>query len=112
MDGRRTAARRRLDEAASGPRPRYRLALYVAGASARSERAIANLRRLCEGRLAGRVDCEVIDIYQQVERAREADILGAPTLIKLLPQPVRRLIGDLSDEAAVLRALGLEPAGG
>lgn len=106
-----STARGRLEEAARHP-GRYRLALYVAGATQRSARAIANLRRLCEDRLEGRVDFEVIDIYQQVERAREADILGTPTLVKLMPEPVRRLIGDLSDHAVVLRALDLEAAGG
>lgn len=112
MTGRDAAsARARLEEAARQT-GRYRLALYVAGATQRSARAIANLRRLCEERLAGRVDYEVIDIYQQVERAREADILGAPTLVKLMPHPVRRLIGDLSDQAVVVRALDLEAAGG
>jgi circadian clock protein KaiB len=102
---------RRFEEAARGT-ALYKLALYVAGATRRSERAIANLRRLCEERLEDRFDLEVIDIYQQVERAREADIIGTPTLIRMAPLPVRRVIGDLSDEARLLRALGLEGARG
>lgn len=102
---------RRFEEATRGT-TLYKLALYVAGATRRSERAIANLRRLCEERLEGRFDLEVIDIYQQVDRAREADIIGAPTLIRMAPLPVRRVMGDLSDEARLLRALGLEAARG
>lgn len=102
----------RFERAAPPEIAPYRLALYVAGATRRSERAIGNLRRLCKRWLDGRFDLEVIDIYQQVERAREADILGAPTLIKLQPTPVRRVVGDLSDESRLLRALGLEGTSG
>jgi circadian clock protein KaiB len=99
----------RFEEAARGG-ALFRLALYVAGASWRSARAIASLRRLVDGRLRGRVDLEVIDVYQQIERAREADVFGAPTLVRIEPRPARRVVGDLSDEARVLRALGLEAA--
>lgn len=101
--------RERFEEAARGA-ALFRLALYVAGATRRSASAIANLRRLVDGRLEGRVDLEVIDVYQQIERAREADVFGAPTLVRIEPRPARRVVGDLSDEARVLRALGLEAA--
>lgn len=111
MDDGELITRRRFEEAVRGT-ALYKLALYVAGATRRSERAISNLRRLCEGRLENRYDLEVIDIYQQVERARDADILGVPTLIRLAPLPVRRVIGDLSDEARLLRALDLEAGDG
>lgn len=100
----------RHEEAAARAATLHRLALYVAGATWRSARAIANLRRLVDGRLGGRVDLEVIDVYQQIERAREADILGVPTLVRIEPRPARRVVGDLSDEARILRALGLEVA--
>lgn len=96
--------------AAESPEP-YQLHLYVAGSSPRSLRAIENLHAICDRHLPDRHELEVVDIYQQTEKAKEADILGAPTLIKTLPLPLRRLVGDLSDEARVLRALGLEPAG-
>lgn len=97
----------RFEEAARGT-VLYKLALYVAGATLRSETAITNLRRLCEERLGNRCELEVIDIYQQIERAREADIIGAPTLIRIAPLPVRRVIGDLSDQGRLIRALDLE----
>ncbi|MDB5368490.1 MAG: KaiB domain protein [Roseomonas sp.] len=87
--------------------PRYHLRLFVAGTSPLSLRTIQVLRRLCGRYLAGRVDLEVVDIYQQPELAERDQILAAPTLVKLAPLPLRRLIGDLSDERQVLRALAL-----
>jgi circadian clock protein KaiB len=83
----------------------YRLRLVVAGNTARSRRAIANLRRLCAEHLSGQVDVEIIDIYQQPELAEKYQVLVAPTLVKLLPLPVRRIIGDLSEQSRVLRGL-------
>jgi circadian clock protein KaiB len=92
--------------------PRYRLRLFVAGTAARSLRTIDNLRRLCGRHLAGRVDLEVVDIYQQPGLAEQDQVVAAPTLVKLAPLPLRRIIGDLSDEPRVLRALELPlPAG-
>ena len=87
------------------------LRLYVAGSTARSVRAIENLRRICEEHLAGRYDLEVVDIYQQPEAAREFQLIAAPTLVRLLPEPLRRVIGDLSDEERVLRGLDLQSRG-
>lgn len=89
--------------------PRYRLRLYVSGATPRSTRAIENIKALGERRLAGRYDLEVIDAYQQAELARDDQIIVLPTLIKSLPGPLRRLVGDLSDEEQVLLGLGLGP---
>jgi circadian clock protein KaiB len=92
---------------------RYRLRLFVTGTTPRSARAIQNIRTLCEQRLHGRYDLEVVDIYQHPERAKPDQIVVAPTLLKSLPAPVRRLIGDLSDESRVLAGLDLvapEPA--
>ena len=86
------------------------LRLYVAGTTARSARAIATARRVLEARLSGRYTLAVVDIYQDPEAARVHQIIAAPTLIRLRPLPLRRLIGDLSDEARVLAALGLDPA--
>ena len=86
---------------------RYRLRLYVTGLTPRSVQAIANLKRICAEHLEGRYLLEVIDLYQQPERAREAQIIAAPTLVKALPAPLRRIIGDLADRERVLVALDL-----
>jgi len=84
----------------------YLLKLYVAGKSPRSEQAIANLRRICEKDLAGRYELEIIDVLESPERAEQDKVLATPTLIKQLPPPLRRVIGDLSAKEKVL--LGLE----
>ena len=86
---------------------RYELQLYVSGTSPRSGQAIANVRALCEEFLADRYDLEVIDIYQQPTAALTAQIIAAPTLIKITPKPARRLIGDLSDRDKVIVGLNL-----
>jgi circadian clock protein KaiB len=83
------------------------LRLYVTGSTLRSTRAIDNLRRVLESELPDRYDLEVVDVYEHPEAAAEHQILAAPTLIKLEPQPVRRIIGDLSDTERVLRGLDL-----
>lgn len=85
----------------------YHLRLYVTGLTPCSVQAIANLKRICTEHLEGRYLLEVIDLYQQPERAREAQIIAAPTLIKELPAPLRRIIGDLADRERVLVALDL-----
>jgi circadian clock protein KaiB len=89
--------------------PKYRLRLYVSGATPRSTLAIANIKALGDKRLAGHYDLEVIDAYQQAELARDEQIVVLPTLIKSLPGPLQRLVGDLSDEEQVLIGLGLDP---
>ena len=89
--------------------PPYVLRLFITGTTARSSRAIANLRRLCEERLHGEYDLEVIDIYQDPAAAQDQQILAAPTLVKMLPLPMRRIIGDLANEERVLAGLGLSP---
>lgn len=96
---------------ALGPAPgeRYVLRLYVTGSTPRSVRAIENMRRICEEHLPGRYDLEVIDIYQNPDATREAQIIAAPTLVKMLPEPLRRVIGDLSDHERVLAGLNLAP---
>jgi circadian clock protein KaiB len=89
--------------------PSYLLRLFVTGTTARSARAIANLRRVCERHLRGEYDLEVIDIYQHPDSAKEYQIVAAPTLVKMLPPPLRRIIGDLANEQRVLAGLDLRP---
>ena len=84
----------------------YVLRLYVTGTSPRAQVAIANLRRICEQDLRGQYDLEIIDVLEHPEVAESEKILATPTLIKQLPPPLRRVIGDLSDKEKVL--LGLE----
>lgn len=81
----------------------------MAGSTVRSRQAIENLRRICAEQLDGKVDLEVVDIYQQPELAGRYQVIAAPTLVKLLPLPVRRIIGDLSETERVLRGLELTP---
>jgi len=90
-------------------RPRYRLRLYVAGMTPRSAHSITNIKEICEVYLKGRYDLQVIDIYQQPVLAEGDQIIAVPTLIKKLPLPLRRLIGDLSDRHRVLIGLDLKP---
>jgi len=86
---------------------KYLLRLYVAGATARSRRALMRARHLCEVELKGRCVLEVIDVYQQPILAREGQILATPTLVKEFPKPVRRLIGDLSNTSPLFIGLDL-----
>ena len=87
----------------------YLLRLYVTGSTPHSARAIQNIRAICEERLHGRYDLEVIDIYQHPELASPAQVVVTPTLVKKLPLPVRRLIGDLSNTERVLVGLDILP---
>jgi circadian clock protein KaiB len=88
---------------------RYILRLYVAGMTSRSARAVENVRAFCEKHLEGRYDLQVIDVYQQPALARSEQLVAAPTLIKKLPLPLRRLIGDMSNEDRVLVGLDFIP---
>ena len=88
---------------------RYMLRLFITGMTPRSTEALATIKAICEQNLKGRYDLEVIDIYQHPERAKEAQIIAAPTLVKELPEPLRRLIGNLSDTERVLIGLDLRP---
>ena len=85
----------------------YVLQLYVTGMTPRSARAIANAKKICEEHLQGQYDLSVIDVYQQPQLAKEAQIIAVPTLVKKLPEPLRRIIGDLSDRDQVLLGLKL-----
>ena len=91
----------------------YVLHLYVTGSTRRSTRAIETMRQICDTHLSGRHKLEVIDLYQHPEAAAREQIIAAPTLVKLLPAPLRRVIGDLADRQRVLTSLGLNvPAAG
>lgn len=85
----------------------YVLRLYVAGMTPRAGRAIESVRALCEEHLTGRYDLQVVDVYQQPALAKGEQIIAAPTLIKKLPLPLRRIIGDMSNHDRVLIGLDL-----
>jgi circadian clock protein KaiB len=86
----------------------YSLRLYVTGQTPRSAASIRNLRNVCDEYLEGRFELQVIDLYQHPELAKEAQVVAAPTLVKRLPLPLRRLVGDLSDKREVLLGLDLK----
>jgi circadian clock protein KaiB len=87
----------------------YEFRLYTTGVTPRSSRAVANIRRLCETHLPGRYALEIVDILQQPDRLREDQVLAAPTLIKRMPLPARRFIGDMSRTEVILKGLDLPP---
>jgi circadian clock protein KaiB len=100
---------------ASGARksskPEWQLRLYVAGNTARSFAALENLKRLCETHLAGRYSIEVIDLLVNPKLAAGDQILAVPTLVRKFPEPMRKIIGDLSDDERVLVGLDVRPIG-
>jgi circadian clock protein KaiB len=101
-----------LEEAAAAPdNRRYVLRLYIAGSTPRSMRAIQNIRRICEEHLKDRYELVVVDVYQQPTLAKGEQIIAAPTLVKQLPLPLRRFIGDMSNIQNILVGLDLRPAG-
>ena len=85
------------------------LRLYIAGQSPKSLRALANLKSLCEEHLAGHYEIEIIDLVECPSLARSDDILAIPTLVRRLPPPVRKIIGDLSNTKRFLAGLDLQP---
>ena len=93
------------------PLEAYVLRLFVAGSTLRSQTAITNVRRICEQHLAERFELEVIDVYTHPQQTRDLQIVATPTLVKLEPGPLRRIVGDLTNRDRVLSGLGL-PAGG
>src|ERR1700753_2074161 len=95
------------DAPAADDSTRYTVRLFITGTTARSTRAIENMRRICEENLQGRYDLEVVDVYRNPEATRELQVVATPTLVKILPEPLRRIIGDLSDEERVLAGLDL-----
>ncbi len=94
----------------SGPAPRpplWKLRLYIAGQTPRSLTAFANLQRLCEEHLAGRHEIEVIDLVKSPELGKSDQIIALPTLVRKVPEPVKRLVGDLSNSERVLFGIDL-----
>lgn len=87
---------------------RYELRLYITGQTPRSDRAIRNLRRLCEEDLRGSFEMVVIDVLERPQLAEDEKIIATPTLVKRLPPPMRRVIGDLSERDKVIAGLDLE----
>lgn len=85
------------------------LKLFVSGATRRSSKAIENIRNFCERYLKGRYELEIIDIYQQPELLEREQVVAAPTLIKELPPPLRKLIGDMSDTEKIMIGLDIKP---
>jgi len=102
--------KRRPSTAGHRPDKVWRLRLYVAGQTPKSLVAFSNLKRICEDHLKGRYDIEVIDLVEQPQLSKGDQILAIPTLVRKLPQPVRKIIGDLSDTERVLVGLDLRPA--
>jgi circadian clock protein KaiB len=99
---------RELPRRASHSRQRkYVLRLYVSGSTGKSTQAVENIKRICEEYLKNRYDLQVIDLYQQPQLARGEQIVAVPTLIKRFPLPLRRLIGDMSNQEKVLWGLDL-----
>ena len=92
--------------------PMYDLRLYLAGHSPRSVRAVENLRRTCEEYLPGRYRIELVDLLENPQLARGDEIIAVPTLVRKLPEPVRKIIGDLSDTEKLLVGLQLRSASG
>ncbi len=98
----------KVEQAGSHSRQaKYVLRLYVSGSTLKSSRAIENIKRVCEQHLKNRYDLEVIDVYQQAKLARDQQIVALPMLIKRLPLPLRKLIGDMSNRKKVLFGLDL-----
>ena len=104
----RNAARAAFELADKAPlADRYVLRLYLSGMTPRSARAVKNLQAICDEYLEGRYDLEVVDIYQQPVLTKGEQIIAAPTLLKKLPLPMRRIIGDMSNKERVLLGLDL-----
>ena len=91
-------------------KPEWQLRLYVAGQTTKSAAALANLRHVCDTHLAGRYDIEVIDLLVHPKLAAGDQILAVPTLVRKFPEPMRKIIGDLSNEERVLVGLDVKPA--
>lgn len=85
----------------------YILRLYVAGTSPNSLRAVSNIKKICKDHLKENYDLEIVDVYQQIEKAADDQLIALPLLVKKAPGQVRRLVGDMSDEQKVLKGLGV-----
>ena len=100
-------ARRKSAADQAVPKEKWRLRLYVAGQTPKSLEAFANLKRICEKHLEGQYSIEVIDLIETPQLAKDDQILAIPTLVRKLPEPVRKIIGDLSNTERVLVGLNL-----
>src|SRR5215207_2501106 len=106
----RAAAKNGHSPQADGNKPaRWNLRLYVAGQTPRSMTAFQNLKNICEEYLKGQYHIEVVDLMENPTLARGDQILAVPTLVRKLPQPIRKIIGDLSDTERVLVGLDIQP---
>ncbi|HEX2921684.1 MAG TPA: circadian clock KaiB family protein [Bacteroidales bacterium] len=102
------SAESRIEAAIRGiSNEKYLLKLYVTGSTTNSVKAISNIKEICEKHLKGRYDLQIIDLYKQPELASSEQIIAAPTLIRKLPLPLRRIIGDLSGTERVLAGLDI-----
>ena len=104
-----TAGNGRVPQSVSDDRDRWNLRLYVAGQTPRSLTAFKNLKDICEEYLKGQYHIEVIDLMENPTLARGDQILAVPTLVRKLPQPIRKIIGDLSNTERVLVGLDIQP---
>jgi len=105
----KTSAARAVRKRKDSKEPTWDLKLYVAGQTAKSLLAFANLKRICEEHLGGRYQIEVVDLLKKPELAKGDQIFALPTLVRKLPEPVRKIIGDLSNTERVLVGLDLRP---
>lgn len=101
------AAKREKQEGQAKKESGYVLRLYITGSTPRAKSAVIKVKKFCEEHLKNQYELDVIDIYQQPAHAREAQIIAAPTLVKKLPEPLRKLVGDFSNPSRVIDALGL-----
>jgi len=97
---------KKANSSTAPPKVQYIFCLYVAGLSPRSQNAIGRIRQICAEHLSGNFELEIIDIYQQPALAKAAQIIAVPTLIRKLPNPLRKFIGDISETERVLVAIG------
>jgi circadian clock protein KaiB len=104
------AGQERGNAPSAEPEPEWELRLYIAGQGARSVTAFTNLKKLCEAHLAGRYRLEVIDLLEHPQLSRNDQIIAIPTLVRSLPTPIRRVVGDLSNTERTLVGLQLRPA--
>jgi len=109
MSTRPSAAAKKSAATPARAAPEWQLKLYVAGQTAKSIAALQNLRRVCETHLAGRYEIEVIDLLVNPRLAAGDQILAVPTLVRKFPEPLRKIIGDLSNEERVLVGLDVKP---
>jgi circadian clock protein KaiB len=98
-----------LQNCTGGHMPKFVLCLYISGRTIQSDAAIGNLRRICERDLGAEYELEVIDVLEHPKRAEDEKILATPTVVRVLPLPMRKYAGDLSDRAKVLLDLDIPP---